>query len=237
MAKAVTKTPKPLKADAPPRAEKASTSSLSRTAYEFVRRAIQIGQYSPGDRIREEEIADQLGVSRTPVRDAMRRLEADGFLVHESHRGMTIAQFDHQTVMELYAMWNVLEGAAASMAARHAADAEIELLEEYIALEPAEAVTAERMAEHNRKFHQAIYRSAHNRYLLKTLSVLSDSLDFLSRTTFTIGARRELAQVEHRAIVDAIRARDPEGAEKAARAHIRAALRARLTLLAETPDS
>lgn len=213
-----------------------SSSSLSLAAYEMVRRAIQEGQYAPGDRIFEDEIAKTIGASRTPVRDALHRLEAEGFLTHEAHRGMTIARLDHQMIMELYAMWNVLEGAAAALAARNAADAEIELLEEFLERDVTESKTPERMAEHNRRFHQAIYRSGHNRYLMKTISTLSDSLNFLSRTTFTNAARLEATRQEHRAIVAAIRARDPEAAEKAASAHIRAALRARLALMAETVE-
>jgi DNA-binding GntR family transcriptional regulator len=211
-----------------------SANSLSLAAYELIRRAIQSGEYSPGDRVVEDEIAEKLNASRTPVRDAMRRLEAEGFLIHEPHRGMTIARLDHQTIMELYAMWDVLEGAAASMAARFAADAEIEILESLIEREKAESATPERMAEHNRRFHQAIYRCAHNRYLLKTISALTDSLNFLSRTTFIQPKRREATCEEHRNMVEAIRSRDPERAEKAAKAHIRASLRARLAQLAET---
>lgn len=215
------------------RASNGSNSSLSLAAYELVRRAIQEGHYSPGDRIFEDEIAKEIGASRTPVRDALHRLEAEGFLTHESHRGMTIARLDHQMIMELYAMWNVLEGAAAAMAARNAADAEIELLDEYLQRDVTESTTPERMAEHNRRFHQAIYRSAHNRYLMKMISTLSDSLNFLSRTTFTNAERRETTRQEHRVLMAAIRSRNPDEAEKAAKDHIRAALRARLALLSE----
>lgn len=211
-------------------------NSLSIAAYDLIRAQIQEGRYGPGDRVLEDEIAKALNASRTPVRDAMRRLEAEGFLVHESHRGMVIPKLDHQTVMELYSMWIVFEAAASGLAARHASDAEIDLLDELVERSVREAKTPEQMADHNRRFHQTLYKSAHNRYLLKSVGVLMDSLNILSKTTFTVGDRLKQAQIEHKAIVDGIRTRDPVKAEKASRAHTSESLKARLTLLAATED-
>ncbi len=211
-------------------------NSLSIAAYDLIRANIQEGRYGPGDRVLEDEIAKALNSSRTPVRDAMRRLEAEGFLVHESHRGMVIPKLDHQTVMELYGMWIVFEAAAAGLAARHASDAELDLLDEMVERSMREATTPEEMADHNRRFHQTLYKSAHNRYLLKSVGVLMDSLNILSKTTFTVGDRLKQAQIEHKAIVDGIRSRKTEKAEAASRAHTAASLKARLILLAESDE-
>ena len=74
---------------------------LGGTAYDRILRAIVEGDYEPGDRILEDEIAGQLSISRTPVREGLRRLEDEGILVHEPHRGMTVVKLDYQMVQEL----------------------------------------------------------------------------------------------------------------------------------------
>ena len=93
--------------------------SLGLSAYEQLRQALHSGEYGPGDRIFEDDIAKSLNISRTPVREALRRLEDEGFLVHESHRGITVARLDYQMIMELYAMRYVLEGAVAALSLIH----------------------------------------------------------------------------------------------------------------------
>ena len=218
-------------------AEKRARLSLGISAYERLRQAIQSGEYGPGDRVLEDALAERFNISRTPVREALRRLEDEGFLVHESHRGMTVAQLDYQMVMELYSMRYILEGAAAAMAARNASDIEMEMLADMVKQEKAASVTAEAMAEHNRRLHLAIYQCAHNRYLLRTSNVLSNPLALLSRTAFSSPARRAAVCEEHRAIVDAIRARDPERAAQAAHEHMRAAQLVRMQLLGIRGDS
>jgi DNA-binding GntR family transcriptional regulator len=213
-----------------------ASNSLSLAAYELIRAQIQDGKFGPGDRVMEDDIARQINSSRTPVRDAMRRLEAEGFLVHESHRGMVIPRLDHQTIMELYEMWMVLEAEAARLVARHASDAEVEMLGDLVKASRKEVKTSEDMADHNRRFHKALYKSTHNRYLLKAVGVLMDSLNILSHTTFTIDDRLTRAQDEHEAIVEAIRTRDVDAAATASKAHTEASFRARLKLLAQTEE-
>lgn len=207
--------------------------SLGSKAYERIREAIQQGDYTPGDRILEDEIAGRFSISRTPVREALRRLEDEGLLIHQPHRGMTVAKLDYQMVMELFVVRDVLEGTAARMAARLASDEEIENLEDMTRRELEVATSAEGMAAHNRRFHAAIYMMAHNRYLLKTLSALADSMTLLSTTSFSRPERRSAACDEHRVIMEAIKARDPERAEATARAHIHSAHRMRLRMLSE----
>ena len=200
---------------------------------ERVVEAIRLGRYLPGERIRETEVADWLSVSRTPVREAFRRLESEGLLVFESWRGAIVADLNRQQISELYAMREVLEGAAAKLAARHIDEAEIELLEILLERSNKDDASAEELAELNRQFHEAIYASAHNRYLSQTLEQLRNNLALLKGTTYSVPGRRETVAAEHRAILDAISARDPMAAETAARAHINAAQRARLRLLIE----
>ncbi len=194
--------------------------------------AIRSGRYSPGERIRETEVADWLSVSRTPVREAFRRLETEGLLIFESWRGAIIADLNRQQISELYAMREILEGAAAKLAARHIDDAEIDLLE--VLLEKSDGENDPgKLAELNRQFHGAIHDSAHNRYLSQTLEQLRNSLALLKGTTYSVPGRADEVTAEHQAIVAAIRARKPDAAETAAREHIAAAQKARLRLLME----
>lgn len=200
-------------------------------AYERLREAIRTGALKPGERIREDDVAAWLAMSRTPVREALRRLESDGLLVHEPHRGVVLARLDREMVTELYFMRDVLESSAAHLAAQEASNAEIALLRELVAREADLGDDPRKLAEHNLRFHHAIHRCAHNRYLLKTLDALRDALMLLGPTTYTAAGRAAMALREHQMIVEAIADRDPEFAQAAARAHIRAAQRERLKMM------
>jgi DNA-binding GntR family transcriptional regulator len=205
---------------------------LGESAYERIREAIRAGDLEPGHRITESDLARWLNMSRTPVREAISRLETEGLLTHVPRQGLTVARLDYQAVMELYEMREVLEGTAARFAAHHAAVAEIETLREMLDLEAEFGPSdARRGAEANRRFHQIIYHAAHNRYLLKTLNALGDSMMLLGHTTLALPGRHTTALEEHRLIVEAISARDADGAQQAACGHIRAAQRHRLKLL------
>lgn len=203
--------------------------SRGEAAYRALRRAIQNGVYRPGDRLREEEVARRLDVSRTPVREALGRLAAKGLAVPAPGRGLVVRSLDAAEVLELYSMREILEGAAARLAARHAAPIELEGLD---ALERdfAGAVTVAEMARLNRLLHDAIVRAARNRFLDDALGEFQDGVALLGATTFGVEGRPGPAASEHRAIVAAIAARDPDAAEAAARHHIREALRARMRM-------
>src|SRR5262247_4831520 len=96
--------------------------------YESLRDAISDGRIAAGERVREEEVARNLGVSRTPVREALQRLQQRGLLSFGPTRGLVVAQLSHEQVVELYAMREILEGSAARFAAQHASPGEIALL-------------------------------------------------------------------------------------------------------------
>ncbi|MEK9723053.1 MAG: GntR family transcriptional regulator [Rhodospirillaceae bacterium] len=198
--------------------------------------AIRGGTFAPGDRIREAEVAAWLGVSRTPVREAFRRLQSDGLLVFEPWRGVIVAELDQQQLIELYAMRRVLEGTAAALAAQHAAESQIATLRD-IMVQADTAETAEARAELNRLFHQNIYAAAHNRYLLQALNALRDSMALLPSTTYALEGRHATAQGEHAALIEAIASRDPTAAEAAARHHITEAEKARLKVIMELDRS
>ena len=198
--------------------------------------ALQAGSYRAGDRLREEEVAQRLKVSRTPVREALGRLAARGFVEPAAGRGLIVRNLDISEVLELYAMREIMEGAAARLAAEHASSTEIEALgdieQAFVAASATDAPeTAGDMARLNRAFHEAICRAARNRYLDNASRELQDWIALLGPTTFTVAGRPSTSHDEHQAIVAAIAARDGDKAEQLARAHIREALRCRLKLL------
>lgn len=215
-----------------PPADDPGFRNTSRSEYVFraLRDAIQEGRLPQGERLREEEVARRLGVSRTPVREALRRLEARGLVQEAPGRGLVVVELNKRQVIELYAMRKILEGAAARFAAQHASPGEGELLRR-LAADCRDAPTPPKMAQSNRAFHRAIYEAAHNRYLLQALSDLSDALALLPSTTFQERGRAQSAYVEHMKITEAIIAHDADAAEAAARDHIAMAEKLRSRML------
>lgn len=190
-------------------------------AYERIREAIQDRRLAPTHRVREEEIAAWLGISRTPVRDALKRLERDGLLTTAGRRGLVVAELDQQQLAELYALRDVLEGLAARLAAQHATDTEVAAMRELLArLARTAAADVSGMVRTSRLFHQAMYRAARNRFLVAALESLETSLALLPDSAY---AGRTIARVslrQHVGIVDAIAARRPSLAERRAREHV-----------------
>ena len=165
----------------------------------------------------EVEVASWLNLSRSPVRAAIQRLEGEGILEHDPRNGLVVAHLDRQAVMELYVMREVLEGTAARLCARHASDMEVQGLLDLIELERTMGEDPEERAQHNRRFHNAIHRGAHNRYLERSLNTVNDSMHLLGKPLMLLPHRAQTAAVEHGKIADAIQRRDPDTAEAAAR--------------------
>jgi DNA-binding GntR family transcriptional regulator len=204
---------------------------LSEAVFRSLCHALRIGFYRPGDRLREEEVAQRLKVSRTPVREALGRLMARGFVEPAGGRGLIVRTLDMAEVLELYAMREILEGAAARLAAQHASPPEIDALTDLEEAFEARLDDPAEMARLNRAFHETIFRAARNRYLDSALQELQDGIALLGPTTFSRAGRPATAVEEHRALIAAIAARDPDRAEKLARSHIQEALRTRLKLM------
>lgn len=197
------------------------SSSRGEYVYAELREDIRAGRLAPGDRLRETEIAHRLGVSRTPVREALKRLESDGLVEFSQPRGLTVAELSASQVADLYAMREVLDTAAARFAAEHASVLEVESLKQLVA-QHASITTPEEASRNNRQIDQAIAEAAHNVYLTKALSVLQDAVALLGTTTYVVPGRIKLGLSEIAAVVQAIIDRNPAEAEMAARRHIRA---------------
>lgn len=192
---------------------------------------IETGTLPPGATLDERALAARFEVSRTPVREALGRLAARGFVEPAAGRGLIVRSLDIAEVLELYAMREILEGAAARLAAEHASAPEIDALTDIEQAFAEHADDATEMARLNRAFHEAICRAARNRYLDNASRELQDWIALLGPTTFSVTGRPSTSHGEHQAIIAAIAARDGDRAEKLARTHIGEALRCRLKLL------
>ncbi|RTZ47705.1 GntR family transcriptional regulator [Candidimonas sp. SYP-B2681] len=199
-------------------------------AYNDIKQKILSGFFSADDRLREIDVAKLIGMGRTPVREALKRLEDERLLTHEPRRGLVVTKMDQQGVTELYAMREVLEGAAAEFAARHATDAEIDNMESILSEHDKPGADAVAL---NLAFHEAIYGAAHNQHLIRALQSSTDTTYLLGRSTLDTESRAKKALLEHQDVLEAIRNRDPESASKAAKSHIRQAFLERLKMLRE----
>ncbi|WP_282151053.1 GntR family transcriptional regulator [Ruegeria atlantica] len=200
------------------------------SAYQRLLDEIREGVLLPGDRLREIELSERLGVSRTPVREAIRQLETDGLVTHVPRLGATVRSLSYSEVMELYEMRAVLEGTAARLAARAASDVELDELN-VLNDRLAEAGTGPVAAQLNRIFHATLLDAAKNRFLTKSMLSLQKALLILGPSQMLDGQRADDAVGEHRRVMDALHARDGDAAELAMRAHVHAAQRMRIRAL------
>lgn len=204
--------------------------SLGDFAYRIMRDAIRSGKFRPGEHLREADVAKWLNISRTPVREAFHRIISEGLLTNGPWNGVMIAELSAEQLVQLYAVREALEGAAAGSAAKHASKAEVQLLFKIAATEVTEKGNPDRLVTINGELHQALYAAAHNPYLLQSLNSVVDTLGLLRHSTFVLPGSIELAHREHLQIIRAIRDRKPVEAERLARQHVRHALGMRLEL-------
>ncbi|WP_246107381.1 GntR family transcriptional regulator [Puniceibacterium confluentis] len=204
--------------------------SQGEVAYATLLQAIRKGQFRPGDRLREVEISQRLALSRTPIREALRKLEADGIVEHRPRLGAVIRSLSHAEVVELYEMRLVLERTAAEMAAKHGTGAEIDELGDINAT-IASASGPAQAAALNQKFHRCIYLATRNRFLLESARALNNALLLLGPTTLVDEARIATVTRQHQDIIEAIRLGDSKAAGAASEAHLQTSLRHRLQVM------
>ncbi|GAA5066055.1 GntR family transcriptional regulator [Roseibacterium beibuensis] len=201
-------------------------------AYDLILEAIDSGVYRPGSRLVESELAERFGVSRTPIREALQRLETQSLLTRDG-RSLIVASLDHAQTAELYAVRQELEGLAAKLAAQHAAQEEIAVLRDMVEADRALLNDPEALARANRRFHHQIHLASHNRYLVQQLDLVYRSMALMARTSLAAAGRGEKALEEHMAIVDAIAERDGERAAQVLKDHLSIAFVVRLKEEAE----
>ena len=198
-------------------------------AYEMILDAIEDGAFRPGARLVENELAERFGVSRTPVREALQRLETQGLLARDG-RSLIVASLDHSQMADLYVVRAQLEGLAARLAARHAVEEEVRVLKRMAREDRALVGDPKALARANRRFHGQIHLASHNRFLVQQLDLVHRSMALMAETSLAVDGRGAEALDEHDRIVAAIAARDEDAAESALRSHISAAFETRLTV-------
>lgn len=198
-------------------------------AYWLILEAIDTGMYRPGERLVESELAERFGVSRTPIREALQRLETQSLLTRDG-RSLIVASLDHNQMAELYVVRAELEGLAASLAARHATNEETRVLRDMVEQDRALLGKPSEMARANRRFHKQIHLASHNRFLVQQLDLVHRSMALMATTSLAAVGRDSDAIAEHDAIVRAIETRDDAAASDALRAHISKAFVTRLKL-------
>lgn len=202
---------------------------MQKDAYTLILEAIDGGIYRPGDRLVESELAERFGVSRTPVREALQRLETQSMLARDG-RSLIVASLDHNQLAELYVVRAELEALAARLAAKHAAPEEVRVLQEMIEEDRSKIGDPGALSRANRRFHHQIHLASHNRYLVQQLDLVHRSMALLATTSLAVEGRGEAALAEHQAIVDAIGAGDADAAGAMLRKHISKAFETRLKL-------
>ena len=201
----------------------------TRDAYDLILEAIDQGTYRPGDRLVESELAERFGVSRTPIREALQRMETQSLLTRDG-RSLIVSALDHNQLAELYVVRGELEGLAARLAAKHAAPEEVRVLRDMLESDRALLDDPQALARANRRFHRQIHLASHNRFLVQQLDHVHRSMALLASTSLVAEGRPRDALDEHEGIVRAIEAGDGEAADRALREHISRAFMTRLKL-------
>jgi DNA-binding GntR family transcriptional regulator len=202
-----------------------ANKSASQRAYDSARAAIVSGRYPSGTPLREEELAEAAGVSRTPVREALRRLAAEGLVDIASRRGARVAEWTREDVEEIFALRAELEGSAARLAAKRATEVDCDRLRRLCddmecALDDRPEDWLDRVNQANAGFHRGVLDASANARLASMVGSVTERT--LVEKTFHLYDNAELYRSlrHHRELIDAIATRDPDWAEAAMRVHI-----------------
>lgn len=206
--------------------------ALSETVYHTLREAILRNLLTPGSVMNERVLAHALGVSRTPVREALQQLTMEGFLTGIPRQGLIVTDLSLKDIEEIYMMRAALEGAAARMSAQTISPSELIILEDICAQMSVavEQDDVERFLALNARFHEFLCSTARNRRLTEQVLRLYDAVRPICRTSLADPARARKSLQEHEALVAAIRRRDADEAERLAREHMTQAMLVQMKL-------
>lgn len=195
---------------------------LREMVFEVLREAIMSGQLPPGERLMEVQLAEEMGVSRTPVREAIRRLELDGFVVMVPRKGAYVAGMSVKDVISVFEIRTSLERLAASLAAERMSETELEDLERLLVelSETWEEGDVEHWAELDSRFHEQIYRATKNERLVQMMNNIFEQINRYRMICLAQIEVRQNSLEEHKKLLEAIAERNPAKAKVAASEHI-----------------
>lgn len=186
------------------------TVGLPNGAYEYLRGRILSGELPPQSRIKEQEIAAQLGISRTPVREALARLKSEGFIDSSPRRGAVVCRVELDEIDEIYEIRAALERLVAKRACERATDAEIAEMDQILLCAETELASGDRQAagKHTLEFHALLNRTSGSPRLVAMLRSLDERLGAFRNRSIHQPGRTEGAMRQHRAILESLRRRD-----------------------------
>ena len=209
-----------------------SQTKLRRTMRDELVQIIQdeiLGKkFKPGERIKEEVICAELGISRTPVREALVVLEQQGLVVQKPHQGSFVASFSPEEIADLLRLEAAVEGLAASLAAQHRSEEQLQEIESLtISMRSAltEHFDAEAFYNYDRNFHYKMVECSRSPTIVRVVEVQLAQIYLCRYYTITAPNRFKHSVQEHQDIIDCLKRSDPEGAERAARNHLESVIR------------
>lgn len=205
------------------------------SVYDYLFNAIRSGDIKPGQTLTERGLAEKIGVSRTPVREAIRKLEEQGIVTHEPHKGVKVITLSQEKVTQLYDVRELLEGLAVRQLAERQTPEIIEELSAFIERAEKEAVAnnVKELSGINSAFHLALARLSGNVYLEAIMKMLQTQISLMMSASLSTSGRPLQNIREHKMLIDAIRSGDGDFAESIAKHHVRKAREHAMTKLAE----
>ena len=190
--------------------------------FETLREAIINQTLKPGERLMEIQLAEEMGLSRTPVREAIRKLELEGLVVMVPRKGAYVAGISMKDIHEVYELRSALEALAASLAAVRITDEELEEMERQMVREAKETEenNLQGIVSIDTTFHDLLYQAAHNQRLVQFINILQEQLQRFRAATLSRPGRSKYALEEHKKIVEALANKDAKLAAKLATEHI-----------------
>ena len=213
---------------------------LRDVVFETLRDAIIRQVLKPGERLMEIQLADEMGVSRTPVREAIRKLELEGLVVMVPRKGAYVAGVSMKDIHEVYEVRSALEMLAVTLAAERITDEELDALERQVLRESEEESKKDGSLDNiiyiDSSFHDIIYQAAHNQRLVQFVNILQEQLQRFRAASLARPGRSKTALEEHKKIVEALSERNGELAARLAREHIENAENAMIARMEENGE-
>jgi len=193
--------------------------TLREKILETIREAILRGQLKPGEKVAEPELAERFGISRTPIREAFRQLESEGYLTVIPRKGAVVTSLSERAVEEFYAIKSILEGYAARMAAQNLTSRDIARLEAINARlgQLADEGDVKTFFKVHNEFHELFIKAADNEKLLELINQLMLKFNRLRLASLSLPGRMQISVQEHKKIIEAFKNKDGELADNLVR--------------------